>query len=174
VEVWRFINRRSNLIKHRSPHSIILRCPRLTITRREYRCRRGSHRPGCGGSTPPSCRRLCRRPPGLQALIVKFRHFAGEKCWRTARCAKSEATHHFGIRGEITIILRFERRVCRWESCRMHQFAWLVSPTEEASRSRREGCRCKSCHADQSSLSELRLGKPILECQPDKRAGPVC
>ena len=26
----------------------------------------------------------------------------------------------FGIRGEIMIILRFERRVCRWESCRMH------------------------------------------------------
>jgi hypothetical protein len=26
-----------------------------------------------------------------------------------------------GIRGEIIIILRFERRVCRWESCRMHQ-----------------------------------------------------
>jgi hypothetical protein len=25
-----------------------------------------------------------------------------------------------GIRGEIIIILRFERRVCRWESCRMH------------------------------------------------------
>jgi len=32
------------------------------------------------------------------------------------------ATHHFRIRGETTIILRFERRVCRWESCRMHQF----------------------------------------------------
>ena len=27
----------------------------------------------------------------------------------------------FRIRGEIIIILRFERRVCRWESCRMHQ-----------------------------------------------------
>ncbi len=24
--------------------------------RREYRCRSGHHRPGCGGSTPPSCR----------------------------------------------------------------------------------------------------------------------
>jgi hypothetical protein len=32
------------------------------------------------------------------------------------------ATHHFRIRGETTIVLRFERRVCRWESCRMHQF----------------------------------------------------
>ncbi len=29
---------------------------------------------------------------------------------------------HFRIRGEIIIILRFERRVCRWESCRMHHF----------------------------------------------------
>ena len=28
----------------------------------------------------------------------------------------------FRIRGEIIIILRFERRVCRWESCRMRQF----------------------------------------------------
>lgn len=29
---------------------------------------------------------------------------------------------HFRIRGEITIILRFERRVCRWESCRMRHY----------------------------------------------------
>ena len=28
------------------------------------------------------------------------------------------------IRAEITIILRFERRVCRWESCRMRQPYW--------------------------------------------------
>ena len=35
-----------------------------------------------------------------------------------------------GIRGEITIMLRFERRVCRWESCRMHQFSWRVSPMQ--------------------------------------------
>ena len=26
------------------------------FSRREYRCRPGLHRPGCGGSTPPSCR----------------------------------------------------------------------------------------------------------------------
>jgi hypothetical protein len=31
------------------------------------------------------------------------------------------------IRGEIIIILRFERRVCRWESCRMHQFEEVES-----------------------------------------------
>src|SRR2546428_507753 len=36
------------------------------------------------------------------------------------------------IRGEIIIILRFERRVCRWESCRMRHFSevdsgwWIV------------------------------------------------
>jgi hypothetical protein len=42
--------------------------PGKPFSRREYRCRSGLHRPGCGGSTPPSCRVLCRRPPGLQAL----------------------------------------------------------------------------------------------------------
>jgi len=26
------------------------------LSRREHRCRPGLHRPGCGGSTPPSCR----------------------------------------------------------------------------------------------------------------------
>lgn len=31
-------------------------------------------------------------------------------------------SQHFRIRGEIMIMLRFERRVCRWESCRVHQF----------------------------------------------------
>ena len=28
----------------------------ISFARREYRCRSGLHRPGCGGSTPPSCR----------------------------------------------------------------------------------------------------------------------
>src|SRR5689334_25097958 len=32
------------------------------------------------------------------------------------------AVAHFRIRGEIIIILRFERRVFLWASCRMHQF----------------------------------------------------
>ena len=36
--------------------------------RREHRCRSGLHRPDCGGSTPPSRRDPCGRPPGLQAL----------------------------------------------------------------------------------------------------------
>ena len=36
------------------------------------------------------------------------------------------ATHHFRIRGEIMIILRFERRVCRWKSCRMHHFELIT------------------------------------------------
>ena len=34
-------------------------------------------------------------------------------------------------------------------------------PNAEAFRSRRKGCRCESCHADQPSLSELLLGRPI-------------
>ena len=56
---------------------------------------------------------------------------------------------HFCIRGEITITLRFERRVCRWESCRMHQFTgmWL-NPNSRGSRLRIwQPWGCKSLHA---------------------------
>src|SRR2546429_3457505 len=57
----------------------------IFLTRREYRCRSGLHRPGCGGSTPPSC-----RGRGLQAL---------QRCSgllnRRAR-GSTVATHHFG------------------------------------------------------------------------------
>ena len=109
------------------------------FSRREYRCQPGLHRPGCGGSTPPSCRVLS----GLQAL---------QRCSgllnRRAR-GSTVATHHFRIRGEITIILRFERRVCRWESCRMHQFMgmWL-NPNSRGSRLRIwQPWGCKSLHA---------------------------
>ena len=55
----------------------------------------------------------------------------------------------FRIRGEITIMLRFERRVCRWESCRMHQFMgmWL-NPNSRGSRLRIwQPWGCKSLHA---------------------------
>jgi hypothetical protein len=54
------------------------------------------------------------------------------------------------IRGEIIIILRFERRVCRWESCRMHQVAgmWL-NPNSRGSRPRIwQPWGCKSRVAD--------------------------
>jgi hypothetical protein len=37
---------------------------------------------------------------GLQTLIVKSRLLTGEKYWRTATNCKSEATHHFRMRGE--------------------------------------------------------------------------
>jgi hypothetical protein len=116
----------------------------LSISRdAKPRCRRGLHRPGCGGSTPPSCRGLCRLPPGLQAL---------QRCSgflnRRAR-GSTVATHHFRIRGEIIIILRFERRVCRWESCRMRQFTgmWL-NPNSRGSRLRIwQPWGCNSLHA---------------------------
>ena len=58
---------------------------------------------------------------------------------------------HFRIRGEIIIILRFERRVCRWESCRMHQFTgmWL-NPNSRGSRLRIwQPWGCNSLHAHQ-------------------------
>ena len=59
------------------------------------------------------------------------------------------ATHHFRIRGEITIILRFERRGCRWESCRMHQSAGMwFNPNSRGSRLRIwQPWGCKSLHA---------------------------
>ena len=56
---------------------------------------------------------------------------------------------HFRIRGEIILILRFERRVCRWESCRMHQFTgmWL-NPNSRGSRLRIwQPWGCNSLHA---------------------------
>ena len=33
-----------------------IQCAWDSFSRREHRCRSGLHRPGCGGSTPPSCR----------------------------------------------------------------------------------------------------------------------
>ena len=65
------------------------------------------------------------------------------------RECKSLHRLHFRIRGEIIIILRFERRVCRWESCRMHQFTgmWL-NPNSRGSRLRIwQPWGCKSLHA---------------------------
>ena len=64
----------------------------------------------------------------------------------------------FRIRGEIIIILRFERRVCRWESCRMHQFTgmWL-NPNSRGSRLRIwQPWGCKSLHAHQFTAPGLR------------------
>ena len=92
------------------------------------------------------------------AAAVQLRHRVAIGSQALQRCSGflnrrarggTVATHHFCIRGEIIIILRFERRVCRWESCRMRQpslgatarrakFAALAQP-EEASRSGREG-----------------------------------
>ena len=46
------------------------------------RCRSELHRSGRGGSTPPSCRGLCRRLSGLQTLTVKSRLLTGENSVR--------------------------------------------------------------------------------------------
>ena len=45
-------------------------------------CRPEAHRCGRGGSTPPSCRGPCGRPPGLQTLTVKSRLLTGENSVR--------------------------------------------------------------------------------------------
>ncbi len=71
---------------------------------------------------------------------------------------------HFRIRGEIIIILRFERRVCRWDSCRMHQFTgmWL-NPNSRGSRLRIwQPWGCKSLHAHHFGMSTGRAGRTCL------------
>ena len=74
------------------------------FSRCEHRCRSGpSSRCGIGTAVKLRLRVVF----GLQAL---------QRCSgllnRKAR-GSAVATHHFRIRGEIIIILRFERRVCR-------------------------------------------------------------
>ena len=108
---------------------------------------------------------------GLAAVVqlrlrVAFGLQALQRCSgllnRRAR-GSTVATHHFRIRGEIIIILRFERRVCRWESCRMHQFTgmWL-NPNSRGSRLRIwQPWGCNSLHAHQPSRFALRLGTPL-------------
>ena len=139
------------------------------FSRREYRCQPGLHRPGCGGSTPPSRRvyfglQALQRCSGLlnrraRGSTVATHHFADVAQQRQQQFRKlpgiapreCESLHrlHFRIRGEIIIILRFERRVCRWESCRMHQFMgmWL-NPNSRGSRLRIwQPWGCNSLHA---------------------------
>jgi hypothetical protein len=102
-----------------------IQCAWGSISRREHRCR--------SGPSQAWLRRFNSAFVSLfsasQTLIVKSRLLTGEKYWRTATGCKSEATHqpsppapagHFRIRGEITIILRFERRVCRLVAVRKH------------------------------------------------------
>ena len=126
------------------------------------------HRSDRGGSTPPSRRRrvanfdseapaLTRTEHGASpwqptisptwlssdsSSFVNCRAFAPREC-------ESLRRPHCRIRGETTIILRFERRVCRWESCRMHQFTgmWL-NPNSRGSRLRIwQPWGCNSLHA---------------------------
>ena len=145
------------------------------FSRREYRCQPGLHRPGCGGSTPPSCRVRVESIAAMQRSLKPqstgqhrgdppFPMRSSECRVRNARTSVASravpiphsafriphfAGPHFRIRGEIIIILRFERRVCRWESCRMHQFTgmWL-NPNSRGSRLRIwQPWGCKSLHA---------------------------
>src|SRR6266545_3663514 len=70
---------------------------------------------------------------------------------------------HFRIRGEIIIILRFERRVCRWDSCRMHQFTgmWLNPNSRGSSLRIWQPWGCKSLHAHQPSLATQWRAKTV-------------
>ena len=89
----------------------------------------------------------------------------------------------FRIRGEIIIILRFERRVCRWESCRMHQFTgmWL-NPNSRGSRLRiwqPWGCKSLRAHhftatgfSGNSRPRRLKIAEPS-GCE-SRVADPAC
>ena len=112
----------------------------VRFTRHEYRCRLGPAVAWLRRFNSAFVPRSFRRASGLQAL---------QRCSgllnRRAR-GSTVATHHSCIRGEIIIILRFERRVCRWESCRMHQFR-RVSPTSRGAPLRTGRLRVQILHA---------------------------
>ena len=91
------------------------------------------HRPGCGASTPPSCRGLCRRPQGLQAL---------QRC---SGLLNRRARGSTGGRPQLTSLAQSKP----WQAA-----------TETRRRGRRP-CGCESCREHQPSLSELRPGEPI-------------
>jgi hypothetical protein len=52
--------------------SALLSCPSI-LRDAKSRCRSGLHRPGCGGSTPPSCRGPCGRPPRVASIAAMQR-----------------------------------------------------------------------------------------------------
>jgi hypothetical protein len=72
-------------------------------------------------------RKVCKSGATQQFLPTWL---SSDRCLRTATALRARIggtqvlspSAPFCIRGEITFILRFERRVCRWESCRVHQF----------------------------------------------------
>ncbi len=87
-----------------------IQCAWDSFPQREHRCRSELHRSGCGGSTPPSRRGLCRLPawvanfdsevPALnrrelgaiprQPTILP-RWLSSDRCWRTATALPREA-----------------------------------------------------------------------------------
>lgn len=108
------------------------------------RCPASPHRPGRGGSSPPA-RRVHSRVASIAAMQRSLKPQStgqhrgdppiqvrnGECGKRNAESAGARRLHSAlripssafeSIRGETIIILRFGRRVRRWESCRMHQF----------------------------------------------------
>src|SRR5437867_4985067 len=52
----------------------------ISFTRREYRCRPGLHRPGCGGSTPPSRRARVANFDSEAPALTRMEH--GANPWR--------------------------------------------------------------------------------------------
>ena len=89
----------------------------------------------------PPFRRCGSAATGARARPRRFARSA----WAARKCSLHRL--NFRIRGEIIIILRFERRVCRWESCRMHQLQRRVSPTTRGAPLRTERLGVELPHA---------------------------
>ena len=84
---------------------------------------------------------FCRRGSAAPGVCARPRRFRAKRIGGTQVLSPSAP---FRIRGEIIIILRFERRVCRWESCRMHHVYAALVQLQETLRLERRGWGWKS------------------------------
>ena len=168
------------------------------FARRENRCHPGPHRPGCGGSTPPS------RRVGLQALqrcsgllnrrargsTVATHHFADVAQQRQQQFRKlpgafapreCESLHRLQFRGR-NGRLKNSGEVC-WASSLIENSAFCGPPSNFCSRGtiisaprfERGGCRrnsCRECHLYLRSTI-YRFGFGFCRVSPTTRGAPL-
>jgi hypothetical protein len=152
------------------------------FSRREHRCRPGHHRPGCGGSTPPSCRvrvanfdievpALNRRERGaIPRQPTNFNAPVAQSLERDASNVGDEGESPAGGATFTGMWFNPNSRGSRlriwqpWGCKSLHAHHFTATGFSGNSRPRRlkiaEPSGCKSRVADQPSLAELWLGKP--------------